>query len=109
MNISPAQMNLAVQTHTATSVGSTASTSNLQGSQPTAASEPSPPPQAPSPFQLSTELQVDDHHQEYYEFVDEVTGAVVFEIPPETLRAIAESLDIPLEGQTDIHSLDVTM
>jgi uncharacterized FlaG/YvyC family protein len=53
-------------------------------------------------------MQIDDQHQVYYEFVDKDTGAVVFEIPPEALRAIAESLNIPLEGQADYHNLDVS-
>ncbi len=107
MNISPAQVN-PEQALGASSVQSPASASKSQSSQPEAAADTSPSPQAPSPFQLSTELQIDDHHQEYYEFVDNVTGAVVFEIPPEALRAIAESLDIPAEGQADFHNLDVT-
>ena len=73
-----------------------------------ATSESSSPPPASSPFELSTDLQIDNQHQVYYEFVDKDTGAVVFEIPPEALRAIAESLNIPLEGQSDYHNLDVS-
>ncbi len=107
MNISPAQLN-SLQSLGATSVGTPASGSIAEGGQQAATPQPSAPPSSPSPFQLSTSLQIDDQHQVYYEFVDNVTGAVVFEIPPEALRAIAESLNIPLEGQADFHNLDVS-
>jgi len=46
-------------------------------------------------------------HQIYYEFVDQSTGNIVFEIPPEALRAIGESLNLPLEGEPGGHGVDV--
>ena len=61
---------------------------------------------APSP-QFSTDLRVDDQHQVYYACVDESTGDVLFEIPPEALRAIGESLNLPLNGDASAHSVDV--
>jgi uncharacterized FlaG/YvyC family protein len=49
---------------------------------------------------------VDDHHQVYYEFVDKSTGDVVFEIPPQALREIGESLNLPLVGDVSGHNVD---
>src|SRR5208282_1520608 len=70
--------------------------------------KPSAPTPAPSsPAQFSTNLRVDDQHQVYYEFVDDRTGDVVFEIPPEALREIGESLNVPLEGLSSGHNVDV--
>ena len=66
-----------------------------------------PAPPASSLAQLSTDMRVDSQHQVYYEFVDESTGNVLFEIPPEALRAIGESLSLPLDGEAGAHSLDV--
>lgn len=78
------------------------STVEVQGS---AATTPTPPVAAPAP--LTTDLRIDNQHQFYYEFVDGSTGNVVFEIPPEALRAIGESLNLPLDTITGSHSLDV--
>jgi uncharacterized FlaG/YvyC family protein len=52
-------------------------------------------------------MRVDDQHQIYYETVDDRTGDVLFEIPPEALRAIAESLNLSLVGSSSGHSVDV--
>lgn len=52
-------------------------------------------------------MQIDSDHQIYYEFVDKRTGDVVFEIPPEALREIGESLNLPLVGGASVHSIDV--
>jgi hypothetical protein len=60
------------------------------------------------PAQLSTDMQVDSQHQVYYEFVDDSTGNVLFEIPPEALREIGESLNVPLDGDFGGHDVDVT-
>jgi hypothetical protein len=60
-----------------------------------------------SPGQSNTDVRVDDHHQVYYEFVDASTGDVLFEIPPEALREIAESLNISLDGSTSSRRVDV--
>jgi hypothetical protein len=67
---------------------------------------------APAPavlpsVQFSTDMRVDDQHQVYYEFVDKSTGDVVFEIPPEALREIGESLNLSMVGDASVHSFDV--
>jgi hypothetical protein len=68
---------------------------------------PTPAPAALSPPQFSTDREVDSQHQIYYEFVDDRTGDVVFEIPPEALREIGESLNLPLNGDSSAHGVDV--
>ena len=60
-----------------------------------------------NPDLVSADLRVDKQHQFYYEFVDGTTGSVEFEIPPEALRAIGESLVLPLHGDTGASTLDV--
>lgn len=60
-----------------------------------------------SPSQLSTDMRVDSEHQVYYAFVDDQTGEVMFEIPPEALRAIGESLNVPMNGESGASTLDV--
>ena len=103
MSISPAQMMLQ-----AASAESPASAKpSTQVSVPKVAESPPPVPAVPSPPQFSTDMRVDDEHQIYYEFVDPSTGDIVFEIPPEALRAIGESLSLPLEGDARGHSVDV--
>ena len=67
----------------------------------------SPAPPASSSPQFSTDMRIDDQHQVYYEFVDASTGDVLFEIPPEALRAIGESLNLPLNGDSGGHGFDV--
>jgi hypothetical protein len=67
----------------------------------------SPAPAVSSSAQFSTDMKIDDQHQIYYEFVDDRTGNVLFEIPPEALRAIAESLNLSLVGNASAHSVDV--
>ena len=71
------------------------------------AESPAPAPAVSSPAQFSTDMKVDDQHQVYYEFVDDRTGDVLFEIPPEALREIGESLNLPLDGHGSGHSVDV--
>jgi hypothetical protein len=56
---------------------------------------------------IGTDMRVDAQHQVYYEFVDESTGDVMFEIPPEALREIGESLNLPLVGDASVPSVDV--
>jgi len=60
-----------------------------------------------NPDLVSADLRVDKQHQFYYEFVDGTTGSVEFEIPPEALRAIGESLVLPLHGDAGASTLDV--
>ena len=66
---------------------------------------PAPAVSSFPPF--STNMQVDNRHQVYYEFVDDSTGDVVFEIPPAALREIGESLNLPLAGDASVPSIDV--
>jgi hypothetical protein len=68
---------------------------------------PAPAPAIASPTSFSTDRQVDDHHQVYYEFVDKSTGDVVFEIPPAALREIGESLNLPMVGESSSHDVDL--
>jgi hypothetical protein len=76
------------------------------------ASGPKPPtstvaPNVPDQRPVSTDLRIDDRHRIYCQFVDHNTGSVVFEIPPEALRAIGESLNVPPDGSTSVHNVDV--
>jgi hypothetical protein len=109
MSISPAQMVLEVAS--AESAASTriparapAPSATAVGSTP---GSPAPAPVITSTSAFSTDRQVDDHHQVYYEFIDKSTGDVVFEIPPEALREIGESLNVPLVGDASVPSVDV--
>ncbi len=71
------------------------------------AEPPVPAAAALAPAQFSTDREVDSRHQVYYKFVDDRTGDVVFEIPPEALREIGESLNLPLAGDVGPHAFDV--
>jgi hypothetical protein len=64
-------------------------------------------PAVSSSAQFSTDMCVDNQHQIYYEFVDASTGDVLFEIPPEALREIGESLNVSLVGDASVPSVDV--
>jgi len=109
MSISPTQMMLQIAS-TETSPGERRSTPAPVPAAPAAPSPPETPTPAPAvspPVQFSTDLRVDGQHQLYYAVVDDTTGGVLFEIPPEALRAIGESLNVPLVGDTSAHSFDV--
>lgn len=82
---------------------------NVPAAQPveTDAKSPSSAPAVAPPAKFSTDLRVDDKHQPYYEFVEDSTGDVLFEIPPAALRAIGESLNLPLIGDASLPSIDV--
>ncbi len=84
-------------------VPAAATTTNSSASSSSSSSSPALTP----PNTLSTDMQIDSDHQIYYEFVDKRTGDVVFEIPPEALREIGESLNLPLVGGASVHSIDV--
>jgi len=108
MSVSPAQLIRQVTSDTI----SVPSTHSNPSSAPTAAvsvesPSQSPPRGASSPSQLSTDMRVDSEHQIYYAYVDDRTGEVMFEIPPEALRAIGESLNVPLIGDAGIPIVDV--
>ena len=62
------------------------------------------PPSAPAP---ATSMKIDEHHQVYYEFREGGTGNVMFEIPPEALRRIAESLTLPQVTENGVPALNV--
>ena len=102
MSISPAPLILSV----ASTESSAAPRPALSPALPASAPAATGADESPAPA-FSTDMRVDDQHQVYYEFVDAQTGEVMFEIPPEALREIGESLRMPLEGDTGGHSLDV--
>jgi hypothetical protein len=112
MSISPAQTNLAALTTDSLASTAAAASSSLNRAStnaPTQSAEQNQAqaPAAPPAPQINTDLRIDNSHQEYYEFVDGQTGDVVFELPPEALRAIAESLNVPLLGNSVGLNLDV--
>ena len=65
-------------------------------------------PPAASSVQFSTALRVDQKDQPYYEIIDDSTGNVLFEIPPQALREIGENLNLPLEGEASTPSVDLS-
>ncbi len=52
-------------------------------------------------------MRVDDQRQIYYEVVNDRTGDVVYEIPPEVVRKLGENPTVLLDGRVGGHSLDV--
>lgn len=110
MSISPAQMmqqigsaESAASAVPTTQAADPAATPPLQ----TSAKYADPAPAAATLEKFSTDLRVDAQHQPYYEVVDDKTGDVLFEIPPEALRKIGESLNVPLIGDASVPSVDV--
>ena len=72
------------------------------------AAEPAPAaPAEPSGPTLSTALRIDDQRRIYYEVINNRSGDVVMEIPPEQIRKPAEGLDESLKRQPDGHNIDV--
>jgi len=59
------------------------------------------------PPKLSTDLRVDDQRRIYYEVVNDRTGDVVYEIPPEAIRKLGESLNVSLDVGSSGHRVDV--
>lgn len=111
MSISPAQLSL--QIAGAENIPNQRSSTPV-ASQPAPTTTSAPLPASstgtsalPNPDLVTADLRVDKQHQFYYEFVDGTTGSVEFEIPPEALRAIGESLVLPLHGDTGASALDV--
>ena len=118
MSVSPAQMMLQVATMQSEAPAGHATPTPLPGGAQASASAATPtvdsstesptPEAAEAPAaQFSTDLRVDAEHQLYYEVVDDSTGDVLFEIPPEALRAIGESMDVTQIGDSSAHSVDV--
>lgn len=56
---------------------------------------------------LSTDVRVDDRRHVYYETVNNRTGEVVCEIPPEVIRKLAESLEDVPQALWGGHTVDV--
>ena len=108
MSISPAQLMLQVDSAQSTLLtrrsnrSPVSATNQAQETAPAATTAPASPP---DPF--STDMKVDKQHQVYYEIVDNRTGDELFEIPPEALRAIGESLNVPLIGESGVHGVDI--
>jgi hypothetical protein len=72
------------------------------------AAEGSRPDQAePSGAKLSTTVQVDDQHHVYYEVVNNRTGDVVCEIPPEQIRKLEEGFHESRSSSATGRTLDV--
>jgi hypothetical protein len=112
MSISPAEMAqqlASIETAAASNRSTPSPSASIPGSptggaQDVAASPSRSSATAPA-SQLSTDLRIDQEHQLYYEVVDDSTGSVVFEIPPEALRAIGESLNVPPNGDSSASAI----
>ena len=108
MSISPVQMMLQVasaQNTLSTRRANPNPAPATNQAQETASAASTAPSAPPDPF--STDMKVDNQHQVYYEIVDNRTGDELYEIPPEVLRRIAESLNLPLMGDSVAHNVDV--
>ncbi|HZQ94455.1 MAG TPA: hypothetical protein VFA67_05550 [Candidatus Sulfotelmatobacter sp.] len=75
-----------------------------QGASPAAESAQ---PEGWQPPQLSTAIRIDDRRRIYYEVINDHTGQVVLEIPPETVRSIGEGINQFLETLHPTRSVDV--
>jgi len=64
---------------------------------------PPPQPSIPAPAKLSTNLRIDSQRHIYYEVINDKSGDVVMEIPPEQIRRLEEGGQNPPPG----HGLDV--
>jgi len=106
MSVSPTQIVLQAASTEVPAVSGRSSQASVPAAE-SAARSAAPALAVASPAQFSTDMRVDGRHQVYYEFVDKSTGDVVFEIPPEALREIGESLNLPLAGEARGHSVDV--
>jgi hypothetical protein len=112
MNMSVSSAQMVLQVASAEGLAPTGRFASASVSKPAPAavslveSAASPPHEVP-PAQFNTDLQIDNQHQIYYEFVDASTGDVVFEIPPAALREIGESLNLPVLADATGHSVDM--
>jgi hypothetical protein len=57
--------------------------------------------------QFSTAIRIDDRRRIYYEVINDHTGQVVLEIPPEVVRNIGEGIKQFLETLHPTRSVDV--
>ena len=110
VSISPAQMTLQVgSVEILAPTGRSAKAAVPTGAQvvESTAESSAAVPAVSSPSQLSTDMRVDDQRQIYYEVVNDRTGDVVYEIPPELVRKLGENPTVLLDGRVGGHSLDV--
>jgi len=80
------------------------------GSQPTSLADGSSPGTASAEStgpKLSTALRIDDQRHIYYEIINEKTGDVVLEIPPEQIRKLGEGPPKSAAADGETHGLDV--
>jgi len=56
---------------------------------------------------MSTDLRIDDQRRIYYEIVNNRTGDVVMELPPEQIRRLAEDSSESQAGRNISHNIDV--
>jgi hypothetical protein len=61
----------------------------------------------PAGPKLSTDLRIDDQRRIYYEVINNRTGEVVCEIPPEQIRRLGEGLTESPVSQSAGHKVDV--
>ena len=64
-------------------------------------------PAEPSGSTMSTDLRIDDQRRIYYEIVNNRTGDVVMELPPEQIRRLAEDSSESQAGRNISHNIDV--
>jgi hypothetical protein len=107
MSISPVPVILQVANAEERTASKRPASPSVQPAPPAPPPEESPSPAIASLDQFTTNLKVDDEHQVYYQFVDNHTGRVLYEIPPETVREIVESHKVPQAVISKKHVLDV--
>lgn len=57
--------------------------------------------------QLSTAIRIDDQRRIYYEVINDHTGQVVLQIPPEVVRNIGDGINQFLQSLHPARSIDV--
>ena len=113
MTISPAQIAVLAAMPERLRDNRQAQTLPLRSLPTAAAASPSPaqgtPPAeaAPSGPVLSINLRIDDQHRMYYEVINNHTGEVLYQIPPEVIRKLGEDTEAALEKALKAHTLDV--
>jgi hypothetical protein len=61
----------------------------------------------PAGPELSTDLRIDDQRRIYYAVINDRTGDVLYEIPPEQIRRLGEGLTESHVTQSAGHKVDV--
>lgn len=59
------------------------------------------------PPQFSTAIRIDDQRRIYYEVINDHTGQVVLQIPPEVVRNIGDGINQFLQSLHPARSIDV--